>query len=95
MNYLLQNLPRCLTDIPNTNIVDRGMWKIELTSGWTHDERLYTAKPDDLSKVAANIARYLGLLKASKSSASVEAAYVHKRASRIVTIDRAGLGTLT
>jgi len=67
------------------------MWQYGLTSGWENDSRLYsTTKPNEFAAVMSNLRRYFALLKASRSSGAVEAAYIHREASGVVAVDSYG-----
>jgi hypothetical protein len=67
------------------------MWQFSLTSGWVNSQQMYlAAKPNELAAVIANLRRYKAILCVSKSPEAVEAAYVHKEISGIVSIDSSG-----
>jgi hypothetical protein len=67
------------------------MWRIGLTSGWEYDQHLYsTTKPNEFAAIMSNLRRYFGLLKASRSSSAVEAAYLRREASGIVALTTQG-----
>ncbi len=80
-----------LTIIPTGNIVG-SMWRVESTTGWRYDAMKFLEdNQDELAALMRNLHHFLKQLKASKSSKTVEASYLHREVSAIVAIDQAGL----
>jgi hypothetical protein len=79
--------------IPNGNIFLSQMWLFEITSGWENDLRLHLTEHVELAAIMNNLRRYRALLNASRSSGAVEAAYVHREASGIFSVDTFGVTT--
>lgn len=80
-----------LTFIPSENNLS-SMWRAESTDGWRYDAiRFSEENPNEFAALFRNLHHFLGQLKASKSSKSVEAAYLHREVSAIVAIDQTGL----
>ena len=67
------------------------MWRIKLTHSWVNTAPQFVTSAV-LPLLMRNLQRYVALLKASKSSKSVEAGYLHSGQSSIVSIDATGLG---
>ncbi|MFZ0828693.1 MAG: hypothetical protein WAO02_14840 [Verrucomicrobiia bacterium] len=68
------------------------MWKIDTTSGWKNSYLDFeTQHPEETAHLLRNLAHYTAQLKISKNHKALEALYLQRRESGIVTIDQKGM----
>lgn len=68
------------------------MWKVELTDSWQNSSMDFSQHhPDAMAMLMRNLAHFIAQLRASKSSKTIEALYLHRFAAGVIGIDQTGI----